>query len=129
MKKLLFYTLILMLTAGCGKTISTELVNPPIQFTTDASAVNISTAKSFPVRVTINSTMPSRGITYSVLVTEEANGQIVNPQMGSFSSTNAQNRLTLTSLPQQKWCIANITAEETGNSSNKATTSFRVIYK
>lgn len=133
MKKLLIvFTLITILNA-CGKSdggnTTTTVQEPNIAFNINATDNSIAVGTSFPVTVTLTSTMPSSsGIKIEATVIDQTNNQTV-AQNAALTSTAAVNTFTLINLPKSRWCTATIKVTSVKTTTNSASKSFTVANK
>jgi hypothetical protein len=135
MKQILFIALFftMIATISCTKPNPTDPTGPaketPIVFITDANASNTSLANTFPVIVTLTSTMPSSsGINIAATVIDQTNNATI-PQNQGINSTTAINNIQLINLPRQHWCTVTVKVTSIATPSNSATKTFNVVYK
>lgn len=81
----------------------------------------------FPLQVTINSSIPSAGVTIEVKARPEASTTTFYST--SISSSTASNNFTITNTPSATPCIVEITVSSKGCSTNKWTGSYRYSKK
>ena len=132
MKHIIYLALLVVLlsNAACKKTTTPAPVQEAaIVFTTNALAKNTSLANSFPVVVTLTSTIPSSsGINIDATVIDQTNNATII-QNASTTSATAINNIQLINLPRQHWCTVTVKVTSVATPSNFATRTFDVVYK
>ncbi len=116
-------TLVLVITGvQCTKDSEEDL-----RITTDALSSSETPGPDFSFNLTVESQMPRDGVWINFVVRGESDNQPY-PQINTETG-NKTTLLRIVNLPRQKFCICTVTIISKKKSENKATTSFRVVYK
>lgn len=128
-----FLLIITLLGFGCSKSSAgggSSNQSPqesPIAFTIDATNNSVSSSSSFPVNLSLTSTMPAAGIKIEITTIDQVTNAIVQNQ--TITSNLTKNLLTIANLVQQHWNNVNIKVTSASNNNNNSTQTFTVVYK
>ena len=107
----------------CGKGGGTTPADPCKTGSTEA----IAPGPTFPLRVSVSSTMPASGVTIEVKAHPE--GSTTNFFSDSKSTTTKDNDFTITSTPSTVICVVDIVVTSRTCTTNKWTGSYRYSKK
>lgn len=120
--------IVLMLAAvkckkGAGPPVEENLI-----ISTDAPLYSETPGSNFSFILRVESAMPLSGVKIDFEVKGETDNQVY-PQGPSIETLSSLTRISLVGLPRQKICICTVTVTSKSKSTNKATTSFRIVFK
>lgn len=107
----------------CTTDPSLSITTTPANGSTEAAAPG----PTFPLRVTVSSTMPASGVTIEVKAHPE--GSATNFFSDSKSTTTKDNDFTITSTPSAVTCVVDIVVTSRTCGTNKWTGSYRYSKK
>jgi len=113
-------------TGGCEKDNKTQ--DEPLRVSNDVGNLTLTPGPELEFNLTIESKMPGDGVWVDVFLKGEADN-LDYPQGTSTETKEKVTKLKVRNLPRQKICVATISVSSRRDRSNKATTSFRVVYK
>ena len=125
--------MLLIITPACKKKKPAPdpcTTDPALSVTTDpASGSNQAAAvgPTFPLTVTINSTMPAGGVTIDVKAHQD--GSSTNFYTETKTSSTKDNSFTITNTPSTVTCVVDITVTSKACATNKWTGSYRYSKK
>lgn len=129
LKLFLLFSVTCFAMYGCSKSDGGSApTEENLKVSLSSAAIETALSNSFNFSVTIQSKMPTSGVTIKVDVKREDNlTSVYNVQANStFTSSN----FTINSLPPgQIYCLASITVTSVNTPSNIWTGSFRVLWK
>jgi hypothetical protein len=99
-----------------------------LRVSTSASGLNVLAGADFEFNVVVESKMPADGVSITYIVRGETDNQDY-PQGPAIDTKTATTAVRIGGLPRQKFCVCTITVTSKSKPSNKATSSFRVVYK
>jgi hypothetical protein len=94
----------------------------------DANAFTITQAAYYDFILKVESKVPDAGVKIEYTVKGETVNMIY-PQGPTINTYGNLTAIHLINLPRQVTCICEITVTSKGNSNNRASTTFRVVYK
>ncbi|TBR18376.1 MAG: hypothetical protein EPO57_07160 [Chitinophagaceae bacterium] len=137
MRKLLIYifivsSLLLGVAGKCKKKTPPPPAEASLQVTLDPAANSVqppAPQATFPLKVTINSTMPAQGVT--IAISSKKDDGSVDPAFftASQNSTVAVNDFTITGTPVSIICITTVTVTSRTDANNKWTGTYRYSRK
>ena len=122
--------LILITSNSCQKSGGTNNNNTSLKIETSPASGSVQAAApgpSFPLTVTITSTMPSGGVTITVVARPD--GSTVPFFSTTVNSSNATNNFTITGAPSAVVSVVDVTVTSASNSSDKAAASYKFSRK
>jgi hypothetical protein len=121
--------LIIVCFLGCEP----EKIVPPadeqLRISVDAAQFVVLPGPEFDFSVIVESAMPSGGVNINFSIDGEKDGINYYSSPTVLKVTEKRSQQKVVYIPRQVMCVCTVKVVSTGNTDNKATTTFRLVYK
>lgn len=123
-----FSIIYLLCCLGCGKDKTTVPPEEALRISMDAQPFVVLPGPDFEFSLTVESAMPQKGVSIDFSVDGEKDG-INYYYSPPVQTKDSRTRLKVQYTPRQVMCVCTVNVRSAGDPGNKASKTFRLVYK